>query len=209
MKRFLVFTFAALTLAATAAAQGTAAQSDQQQSVADVARQLKKQRATTPPPHRTFTNDDLPHDRVVNVSGASTADADTDKPKSDDASDATNSAAKDAKDGKDIKDKPATGSDTEQKEIAAWQSRLAAQRKEVSDLEHEIDILNREHQLRVAQFYWDAGNRLRDDKKWAEDEQKHNDDVADKTAKLQAAREKLDQMKEDARKAGVPGGAVE
>ena len=205
MKRFLVFTFAAMTVAATAAAQGTAAQSDQQQSVADVARQLKKQRATTPPPHRTFTNDDLPHDTVVNVSGAAAADADPDKPKSDDGSDATTSAAKD---GKDILEKPAAESGN-QKEIADWQSRIAAQKKEVSDLEHEIDILNREHQLRVAQFYWDAGNRLRDDKKWAEDEQKHNDDVADKTAKLQAAREKLDQMREDARKAGVPGGAIE
>jgi hypothetical protein len=69
--------------------------------------------------------------------------------------------------------------------------------------------MQREEKLREAQLYWDAGNRLRDDKKWAEEEQKHNDDVADKTAKLQAAREKLDQMKEEARKAGVPSGAIE
>jgi hypothetical protein len=205
MKRLLIFSIAALILAATAAAQSTAAQSDQQ-SVADVARQLRKQRATTPA-RRTFTNDDLPRDTVVNVSGAATADADADKAKSDDAADATKDPA--SKDAKDTKNKPATDSDTEQKQIAAWQSRLAAQKKEVSDLEHELDIMQREEKLREAQLYWDAGNRLRDDKKWAEEEQKHNDDVADKTAKLQAAREKLDQMKEEARKAGVPSGAIE
>jgi hypothetical protein len=205
MKRLLIFSIAALILAASAAAQSTAAQSDQQ-SVADVARQLRKQRATTPA-RRTFTNDDLPRDTVVNVSGAATADVDADKAKSDDTADATKDPA--SKDAKDTKDKPATDSDTEQKQIAAWQSRLAAQKKEVSDLEHELDIMQREEKLREAQLYWDAGNRLRDDKKWAEEEQKHNDEVADKTAKLQAAREKLDQMKEEARKAGVPSGAIE
>jgi len=203
MKRSLIFTIAALTFAATAAARGAAAQSDQQQSVADLARQAQKQKAKAPA-HRTFTNDDLPHATAVNVSGAATADEDADKPKSDDASDATKDPA--AKDGKG---KAATESEAEQKQIAAWQSKIAAQKKEVSDLEHELDILNREHHLREAQFYWDAGNRLRDDKKWAEEEQKHNDDVADKTAKLQAAREKLVQMTEDARKAGVPGAAIE
>src|SRR5215469_8437183 len=97
MKRFLIITIAALVFAATAAVQGAAAQSDQQQSVVDVARQAQKQKAKTPA-HRTFTNDDLPHNTAVNVSGSTTADEDADKPKSDDASDSTKDPA--AKDGK-------------------------------------------------------------------------------------------------------------
>lgn len=188
MKRFSTFLLAVLSWVAMAAAQSAPSQSGQP-SIADLARQTRQQKGT---PRRTFTNDDLPHSGVVNVGGNSSAPDVSDKPASDEM-------------------KPAPGqqkgnaASTQKNPANEWQSKIAEQKKQVADLEHEIDLMQREEQLRVAQLYWDAGNRLRDDKKWNEDEQKYKDTLAEKNDKLTAAREKLDQMQEDARKAGARG----
>lgn len=188
MKCLLTISVAALSLVATSAGQSAPAQSGQP-SVADVARQTRQQKGT---PRRTFTNDDLPHDGVVNVGGNSSAPEPSDQPAVESSKPSTEQQP----------DKAAPAQKNPAKE---WQGKIADQKKQVADIEHEIDLMQREEQLRVAKLYWDAGNRLRDDKKWSDDEQKYKDTLAEKNEKLQAAREKLDQIQEEARKAGVQG----
>lgn len=201
MRRVITFLFCIVILTVpavtqTGAAQRQPAETPADQSLADKVRQLPQKQGTPATP-RSFTNDNLPHDAVVNVSGAASSSQAEEAP----------SSTK-TKDGKEQSAAERTAS--EQKKVSAdWSAKLDDQKKQVADLEHEVDLMQREHQLRVAELYWDAGNRLRDDKKWTEDEQKYQDSLADKNSKLQAARGKLDQLKEEARKAGVPGRTLE
>lgn len=188
-----VFTIALLSIAATAqtAPQQKPADQPEQPSIADVVRQLQTQKAGTPA-RREYTNETLPRSGAITVIGNARSDDKADK--------AANTKDMDKAKSRDGQPRSIT---------ADWQAKLDTQAKEIADLEHELDIMQREYRLRVSQFYWDAGSRLRDDKKWSEEEQKYKDDVADRTAKLEAARAKLEDMKEEARKAGVPQNTIE
>lgn len=68
----------------------------------------------------------------------------------------------------------------------------------------ELDVLQREYQLRAAAFYADAGNRLRNQAVWDQEDAKYKEQIADKQKELDTAKQKLDDMQEDARKAGMP-----
>ena len=90
---------------------------------------------------------------------------------------------------------------------AAWkqaQAKLAAQRDQIDLLSRELDVLQREYQLRAAAFYSDAGNRLRNQAAWDKSDAQYKQQIADKTKALEDAKQKLDDMEEEARKAGVP-----
>jgi hypothetical protein len=90
-----------------------------------------------------------------------------------------------------------------------WKNRVAAQKEKLSDGEKELNLMEREHQVRVAVYYADAGNQLRDSKKWFEDEKKYQDDHTAKQKEVEEARQKLNDIKEEARKAGVSMSALE
>ncbi len=63
--------------------------------------------------------------------------------------------------------------------------------------------MEREHQVRVATYYADAGNQLRTGEKWFQDEKKYQDDLDAKKKALADAKTKLDETAEQARKAGA------
>ena len=65
--------------------------------------------------------------------------------------------------------------------------------------------MEREHKLRQAVFYADAGTRVRDERMWFDQERKYQADLSTKQKALAAERNKLDDLKEGARKAGVGG----
>ena len=69
--------------------------------------------------------------------------------------------------------------------------------------ERELDVMQRENKLRTADYYGDAGTRLRDAKKFTDDDRKYQDDIAAKQKALDDAKTKLDQTREEARKAGA------
>jgi hypothetical protein len=69
--------------------------------------------------------------------------------------------------------------------------------------------LQREYRLRAAAFYADAGNRMRDSKDWDKEDREYKDHIAEKQKAVDEAKQKLDQLQEDARKAGVPTSARE
>ncbi len=158
------------------------------QSLGDAARELRKEKR--PQAKRVITNEEI---RSAGQTSAPAAPASTEKP-------AEPAADKDK--DKD-KGKPAVTAEEVAKLNAEWRAKVNDQKKVISQLEREIDVAQREYKLRAAVYYADAGNALRDSKKWAEDERKYQADMADKQKQLSDARQKLDQLQEDARKAGA------
>ena len=199
MKRtFYLCSVAVILLAAVAAAQ----------SVADVARQTRKQNAKKPAA-KVFTNDDLPTNAPISVTGQPPADADSAKPA--DTGDNTATAGKtDAAKADADKDKPKTDEDkktfAEKRDasIQQWKQRFAAQKEQISLLEREIDVMQREYRLRAAAYYADAGNALRNQAPWAQQDRDYREKLDLKQKKLDEAKQKLQDMQEQARREGMP-----
>jgi hypothetical protein len=183
-----------------ASARFTAAQSD---SLGDYARAARKEKH--PAAKLVYTNDNLPTSTTISVVGPSSATEE--KPAE------VNPAAKPSED----KAKPAPKEATVSKAAEApapqgeqtSQDPMAAQKKTVADLAHELDLLQREFKLQVANYYADAGNELRDQKNWLDQEAKFKSDIADKQKQLDDAKAQLQEMEEAARKTAVPNSLIE
>ena len=58
--------------------------------------------------------------------------------------------------------------------------------------------------LRAAAFYADAGNRLRNEATWDKDDAQYKQQIAEKQKAVDDAKKQLEDLQEQARKAGVP-----
>lgn len=187
-----------ISVAMLASARFTAAQSD---SLGDYARAARKEKH--PAAKLVYTNDNLPTNTTISVVGPS--------PASEEKLAEENPAAKSSeekpapKEAKVIKPSEAPAPHNEQ----GSQDQIAAQKKTVADLAHELDLLQREFKLQVANYYADAGNELRDQKNWLDQEAKFKSDIADKQKQLDDAKAQLQEMEEQARKAATSGSLVE
>jgi hypothetical protein len=185
-------------------------------SLGDYARQIRKNSPSTGKP-KVFDNDNLPKDDKLSVVGTASADNASDA-KADDTSGASSASGdnKGAAEGKAPADSKAgaaktTPQDQAEKDAAAkqWADKISAQ-KDAIDLDaRELDVLQREYQLRAAAFYADAGNRLRNQAAWDQEDAKYKQEIADKQKELDDAKQKLDDIQEDARKAGVPSSTTQ
>ena len=90
-----------------------------------------------------------------------------------------------------------------------WQKKISTQKDQVDLLARELDVVQREYRLRAAAFYADAGNRLRSSGSWDQEDAQYKQQIADKQKALDKAKEALDDLQEQARKAGVPSGMRE
>ena len=182
------------------------------QSLADVARNVRKEK-TKSAPSTVYTNDNLPGQGDNRVPSGKTADSDQ------------NNSAADAKDGSkktedDQAEKKAEAgdkksddklSDTEKlnKATEDWRNRITKQKETVALLQRELDVLQREYRLRAAAYYADAGNALRNQKQWADSDRDYRSQIEAKQKELDAAKQKLEDMKEEARQARIPESATE
>jgi hypothetical protein len=176
MKRF--FFFCAMTLSLLVVSFAGA------QSLGDVARQQNK--AKRPSAAKVYTNDDIQSTATPRAEPAAAAAENSDK--SD-----TKGAKAEAKPAPEDKAKVA----------AAFQAKGDGLKKEIAQLEREFTISEREYKLRSAVYYADAGNSLRDPKKWAEQDRQYQAEMAEKRKGIDSAKEKLAQLQEEARKADV------
>lgn len=205
---------------------GAAAQSD---SLGDVARQVRKQKDKTQQntASRHFDNDNLPTQTHLSVVGAETAN---------EASEGGNQASDQGKEGKAEKDASSASStpaeakapDSESKAPASerksasaenspenkdtkddWGKKLEAQKSKIDSLSQELDVTQREYRLRAVAMYSDAGNRLRNSAEWDKDDAQYKKDIADKQAALDAAKQQLLDLQEQARQAGAPPGDLQ
>ncbi|MGA9209066.1 MAG: hypothetical protein WB347_14775 [Terriglobales bacterium] len=177
-----------------ASALGAAAQSE---PLGDAARAARKE--PRPAAKKVYTNDNLPTEASISVVGPPPVEAA--EPKSA----AQPSDEKQKPSQKDSKAEEKKASQGEQ----ALPDQLSDQKKKIAGLEKELDLLQREYKLQIADYYADAGTQLRDPKKWTEDEIKFRTDIAEKQKQLDEAKAELQDMEEQAHKAGVPSPASE
>jgi len=86
----------------------------------------------------------------------------------------------------------------------SWKQKIADQQGKVDLLSRELDVTQREYRLRAAAFYADAGNRLRGSATWDKEDAGYKQQIAQKQKAVDDAKKALDDLKEQARKAGVP-----
>jgi hypothetical protein len=156
------------------------------QSLGDYAREIKKNKADTGTATKVYDNDNIPTDSTLSVVGPAPAD-EASKAAADKAAE---TAATDAK-------------AEQQKANDALQKGMEEQKQKIDALNKELDLLQREYRLQAATFYADAGNRLRDSAQWDKDQANYKSEIDAKQKEIEAARGKLDEMQEDARKAGI------
>jgi hypothetical protein len=208
MKRMTTNLLWALLLVTSAT---IAAQAQTSDNLGDYARQVRKQKAQAAPAVKKFDNDNLPDNNKVSVIGeaaAPAADANADKDAADGkASDGSASPA--TPDG--ATGQPAAKADSakdaqneKQKANEAWQKKIQTAQSEIDSQARELDLLNREYRLRAASFYADAGNRLRNSTSWDKEDAQYKDQIATKEKTVEDAKKKLEDLQEEARRAGVP-----
>jgi hypothetical protein len=211
--------FVSSTLLLVSAVEGqTAAQSQDQSSLADYARKVHKDTGAAKPKPKVFDNDNLPKDDKLSVVGqqpvaeakAATTEEGGDKPATPDGK------ALEAKAAAMPKSDTATSATTTEDEKAkkqaalkAWQEKLTGQKEQVSMASRELDVTQREYQLRAAAMYADAGNRLRNSVQWDKEEATYKQQLAEKQKALDEAKQKLEDMKDEAVKAGIPSSMIE
>lgn len=182
-----------IAFAITAAVLSTCAWAQSETPLGDVARNARRdkgQRAKV-----VVSSDDLRKAEPAPETKADAKDADKSaKPVSA------------AKDDTEVKEE---GAANDAAKAQAFRQRVAEQKKTVSTLEKEVDLLQREMALQTAQYYADAGTQLRNGKDWAERRKKFEDDIAEKKTALTAAKQKLDDIREEARKAGLASSVTE
>jgi hypothetical protein len=166
------------------------------QSLADSARSVRKDKKAITP--KVYDNDNLPTQDKLSVVGNATqasatapaADASTDQPAADPSKPATI--------------KPGDSKEDRQKVFDEWKGKIDEQKDSINLVARELDVLQREYRLRAAAFYADAGNRMRDSKDWDKEDTQYKQDIADKQKTVDEAKQKLEDLQEEARKAGAP-----
>jgi len=187
-------------------ASSTQSQNQAQPSLADYARQVKKDSPQAKSRPKVFDNDNLPKNDTLSVVGEQPTVA-ADKSSEAKPADPTANvpAAADKKSAPEAK--AAAIADDQAKRQAAmkeWQQKLTAQKDQIDLVDRELDVLKREYQIRAAAFYADAGDRLRNSAAWDKQDAQYKQQIADKQKALDDAKQKLEAMQEDARKAGIP-----
>ncbi len=167
-------------------------------SLGDYARQIRK--STPPTTPKVFDNDNLPtNDKLSIVGAAPAAEAPVDAKAQSDANAENKPAAA----------KPA-GPTPEENQAAKealwkqWGDKVKSQQDQIDLLTRELNVLQREYQIRAAAMYGDAGNRLRNQADWDKQDAQYKQQIADKQKAVDDAKQKLEDMQEEARKAGVP-----
>ena len=139
-KRFVTLALGSVLLASPAY---LAAQQDQgQESVADAARKAQAGKKAGPKPKMVIDNDNLDTlSGTINVVGEQPAPPEDNAKKT-----AGDKTAKSGEPGKDE---------------AYWRGKFADANKKLADDEHELDVLQREYNLKKVQFYTDPMAELR------------------------------------------------
>lgn len=151
------------------------------QSLGDYARAVRKNKAETSSTARHYDNDNLPTNETLSVVGPPPgADAKAGQPAA-----AVDSSA-------------AAAAAERQKTADEWNQKIAQQKAKIDSLNHDLDLYQRELHLRLATQYSDSSTSA-----LAIHEAQYRSDIDAKQKALDAARQQLDEIQEQARKAGV------
>jgi hypothetical protein len=205
MKRIAWFCLSGMVLASLLVTLA-AAQTD---SLGDYARSVRKDKADTNSAKK-FDNDNLPSSDTLSVVGpaADPVSKPPDGPLTP-VETATNTSPK-SDDAAKLSEKKGVLSLQEQEKLNdSWKGKISGQKDQIDLLARELDVTQKEYQLRAAAMYADAGNRLRNAGDWDKQDAEYKQQIADKQKALDDAKQRLEEMQEDARKQGVPSSARE
>jgi hypothetical protein len=193
-----------------------AAAQSQTQPLGDYARAVKKTKnpsaAKSAP--KVYDNDNLPANTSISVVGNASESA-ADQKKDGDVEQDKNSdgtARQDGASGEKKADpqlKSGQSAEDRQKALDFWKSKLDGQKDKVSLLSREVDVLQRERQMKYAQFYTDGARRAQDPNGFSTEDAKYKQEIADKQKQLDDAKSKLNDMQDEARKSGAPNAVTE
>ncbi len=181
MKRIWYLSVAALMLGLAVGAWA------QDVSLGDYARKQREQAKPASPTTKVFTNDDIASAPPPSVS---TPPADNAKDK-----DAKASAKGDKKD--------ATKAEEMAKAADEFKQRVADQKAKIAEIQRNIEVSNREYKLRTIDWYTQAGNALLDPKKFKDQGDAHDKEIADLQKQLADANAELEKIREEIRAAGL------
>jgi hypothetical protein len=168
------------------------------QSLGDYARAVRKNKAEPSSTSRQYDNDNLPTHQPLSVVGPSpdadanaTPEAGDPKSKSSEKTASVGPAAADA------------AAAERQKTADEWKKKIDTQQEKVNSLNHDLDLTQREYRLRVATQYDSEGARIQNAGQWGKEDAQYRSDTEAKQKAIDSARQELDEMQEQARKAGV------
>jgi hypothetical protein len=194
MKRITNFSLAAALLVGTFAA--AAAQT--QQPLGDYARTARKDKEKDQKSAKKYDNDNLPVNDKLSIVGPDAPEAQAAGTAPAAPTDAATTAPK-------VSDSAAD----RQKLNDDWKAKIATQKDQINLASRELDVAQREYRLRAAAMYADAGNRLRSSGTWDKEDAQYKQQIAQKQKAVDDAKKKLDDMQEQARKAGASASARE
>jgi len=210
MKRSLSLWVGVIVL--IAAASNMASGQAQQQPLGDYARAVKR---TKTPAAKTaakvYDNDNLPPAASINVAGDDAKPAsdqkddakpDQDTPKNPEETAKQEAPAAEKKPEAQLK--AGQSAEDRQKALDAVKEKLAGQKDKISLLSRELDVLQREHQLKAAEFYANTARRTQNPNGFQSEDAKYKQQIADKQKQLDEAKGKLSGMEDEAHKAGAP-----
>jgi hypothetical protein len=180
------------------------------QSLGDVARSARKEKAQQNTAGRHFDNDNLPTQTHLSVVGPETDNSASEggNPASDQGKpgqpgqEASKASTPEAAKAPASESKPAAAQNKSSNDD--WNKKLEDQKAKIEALSKDLDLSQREYRLRAVAMYSDAGNRLRNSAEWDKDDAQYKKDIADKQAALDAAKQELNEKEEQARKDGAP-----
>jgi hypothetical protein len=162
---------------------GLLATSAAAQSLGDYARQQRTQKPATPAGAKVYTNDNLPTAGTISQVGQPAPSPEPVSPKA--AAAAEKAEQKKAEDQK--------------KQEAEWRAKFAEQNKNIKQLQRDLEILIRENKLRLHGNYGIT----------AAADQSYQAEIAEKQQALDEAKQKLEKMKDDLRRDGLPASWAE
>ncbi|MGH9671462.1 MAG: hypothetical protein ACRD3A_15265 [Terriglobales bacterium] len=168
-------------LAATASAQ----------SLGEYARQQRAQKPATPPSVKVYTNDNLSGSGALSEAGAPASSS----------SPASAKAAAAAE-----KDEQKKAEDRSKLE-AGWRAKFAEQKNRIALLERELKLPRVENNMQLTALYsgvYDARLHQNAAARVDEDDRKYKDELKEKQKALEEAKQKLEDMKDELRRGGLP-----
>ncbi|MBZ5613535.1 MAG: MSCRAMM family adhesin SdrC [Acidobacteriia bacterium] len=163
------------------------------QSLGDYARAVRKNKAEPSSTSRQYDNDNLPTSQPLSVVGP--------PPAADAAPEVGD--AKSNPSGKIAPADPAAAAAEHQKAADEWKKKLDAQQEKLDSLSRDLDVQQREYRLRIATMYNSQSSRLQNAGQWGKEDEQFRSDAEAKQKAIDAARQEMDEMQEQARKAGV------
>jgi hypothetical protein len=168
------------------------------QSLGEVARSTRKGKVHQSTANHQYDNDNLPKTEHLSVVGPAAAASTNGSNQTGEVNPQDQASAQ----APATADKKAAA---EERQLAAdeWKNKIEDQKQKVASLSHELELTQREYRLRAVAMYSDAGNRLRNSANWDKEDADFKKQLDEKQKAVDAAKQELDNLTEQARKAGI------